>query len=257
MSRSNPTENNPHPCQLWLEWKGGDGHLSYYDKTRGDNGERVRLDVDKKPFTFIYLDQTSTVKGYSKPLKVGLFANEVRDTRVESITVKLHGTKQVVASGLWNDIKDVVTSKRNGGGFAKNVYIAYKDGPGLKIGCIQMSGCALGPWFEFFDANRKAVESKCVSISRGEKDDTGGVEFVPPLFAIRDISPETDEAAKKLDVELQSFLTAYFARSQSAPAPAQPGASNQAAPPDGHHAEDAAADSEAAAQESGGDDCPF
>ena len=123
------------------------------------------------------------------------------------------------------------------------------------IGCIQMSGCALGPWFEFFDANRKAVESKCVSITRGEKDDTGGVEFVPPLFAIRDISPETDEAAKKLDVELQSFLTAYFARSQSAPS--QPGASNQAAPSDDHHTGDAAADAEAAAQQAAGDDCPF
>lgn len=248
MSRSNPVENNPHPCQMWLEWKGGPGQLSYWDKNKGDNGERVMLDVVKKPMAFIYLDQTSTAKGYSKPLKVGLYANEVRDTRVEPLTVRFHGNKQVVASGLWNDIKDTVTSKRNGGGFAKNVYVAYKDGGALKVGCIQMSGCSLGPWFEFFDKHRKEIESKGVRITAGEKDDSGGVEFIPPSFSICEISPESDMAAKKLDVELQAFLKDYFART-AAPAP-KAGEQPKSAPEpgdDGPPVDDAAAD--AAAQD--------
>jgi len=239
---------------MWLEWKGGPGQLSYWDKHKGDNGERVMLDVAKKPMTFIYLEQTSTVKGYSKPLKVGLFANEVKDTRVEPLTVRLHGTKQVVATGLWNDIKDVVTSKRNGGGFAKHVYMAYKEDGQLKIGCIQMSGCALGPWFEFFDKHRKDVESKGVCITAGEKDDSGGVEFIPPSFSIREIHPDSDIAAKKLDVELQAFLKEYFAKTQKAqpPASATPAQMPHDEPPGPTDAE-----ADVAGQNNENDNAPF
>jgi len=242
MSRSNPVEKNSHPCHLWLEWKGGPGVLSYWDKNRGDNGERVEIDVTKKPFRFIYLDQTSTVRGYSKVRKCGVFSNEIRDTRIEPFVVKFFDGKEVIANGLWNDIKDTVTSKRNGGGFGKNVYVAYKEGAELRVGCIQMTGCALGPWFEFFDSNKKAVEARGVVMARGDKDVSGDVEFHPPVFALCDVSPETDNAAKKLDVDLQAFLADYFAKSNAPKAPATTpantaGRSVQSAPTDRYDAQ--------------------
>lgn len=212
MSRSNPTAENPHPCQLWLEWKGGPGHLSYWDKSKGENGERVSIEVDKKPFRFIALDSTRCVRGYSKPHKTGVYSNEVRDTNTDTLTVKFFSTKEIVASGLWADIKDVVTSKRVNGGYAVNLYIAYKDGDDLKIGALVISGCALGPWFEFEKKNRKAMLEKGIVISRGPKNDEGDIEFYPPTFSLCDIKPESDEAAKRLDVELQSFLKEHLSK---------------------------------------------
>lgn len=222
MSRSNPKAENSHPCGLWLEWKGGAGHLSYWGKNKGDNGERVALDVKAKPFRCIVLDRTSTVRGYSKAMKAGLFSNEVRDTRTDALTVKSHGDKQVIASGLWNDIKDVVTSKRNGGGFAVNLYIAYKDGVDMKIGAIQIGGCALGPWFEFEKSHRKALFEKGLVVGCGDLDTSGGVEFIPPVFGLCEVSAESDMAAKKLDLELQAYLTQYFTRVAAPEPPKKP-----------------------------------
>lgn len=217
MSRSNPVENNPHPCKLWLEWKGGPGILSYWDKNKGESGERVEMDVRKKPFRFIFLEQTCTVRGYSKAHKCGVYANEIPDrgTGDHPFTVKLFSDKATIVTGLWADIKDTVTSKRFGGGFAKNVYIAYKDGDKLAIGAIQMSGCALGPWIEFENANRKAIGEQGVVIGCGDKDDSGGVEFYPPTFGLCTITPESNLAAKKLDVDLQAHLQPYFAKADA------------------------------------------
>jgi hypothetical protein len=222
MSRSNPSSENPHPCQLWLEWKGGPGHFTYWDKNKGTEGERVALDVGSKPFRCIALDRTATVRGYSKHFQSGLHCNEVRDTRTDPLTVRLFSTKQTIASGMWNDIKDVVTSKRNGGSFGVNLYMAYKDGADLKIGCLQLTGCALGPWFEFEKANRKGIWEKGIAISMGQQEESGGVEFIPPVFSLCEVSAETDMAAKKLDVELQAYLKDYFARTHAPAGAANP-----------------------------------
>lgn len=224
MSRSNPTIETIHPCRLWLEWKGGVGHMSHWDKTKGENGERVVIDVDKKPFRCIYLCSTVTVRGYSKVRKSGVYANEIPDRSSDTLTVRFFDGKEIIASGPWQAIKDAVTSKRVGGGFCKNVYIAYKDGAELKIGCLLVSGCALGPWIEFTDKHRKQIEEKGFSIARGPQEENGGVDFFPPIFTLCEITPETDMAAKKLDVELQAFLAEYFAKQhapQSGAAPAQ------------------------------------
>ncbi len=250
MSRSNPTSENHHPCKLWLEWKGGPGALSYWDKDKkaedGTEGCRVEIDVKKKPFRCIMLEQTCTVRGYSKVQKSGVFANEIPDrgTGTHPLTVKFFNDKKPVASGLWNDIKDTVTSKRVNGSFAKNVYIAYKDGDKLSIGAIQISGCALGPWIDFQNANRKALDQKGFSIGCGDQDVSGDVEFYPPVFDLCDITPESDLAAKKLDVELQAFLKEYFARTS---APTQAGKAGGGAPaPQAQHEDEPPVDHTAA-----------
>ena len=218
MSRSNPTSDSSHPCKLWLEWKGGPGVLSYWDKDKkgpdGTDGCRVEVDVSKKPFRAIMLAQTCTVRGYSKVAKSGVLANEIPDraTGTHRLTVRLFNDKNPVASGLWADIRDVVTSKRINGSFAKNVYIAYKDGDKLSIGCIQISGCALGPWIEFQKASGKALKKQGFSIGRGVKNDEGEIEFYPPIFGIVPITPESHAKAVELDVELQTHLKEYYAK---------------------------------------------
>jgi hypothetical protein len=213
MSRSNPNAGSVHPCTRWFEYKGGEGALTYWDKDRGENGERVQV---KLPFPFVVLHSTTTVKGYSKARKCGIFANEIRDSRVEELLVKWNDTKEKVAQGLWNDIKDTVTAKRVGGGFVTKLYIGWKNGDAMEIGCIELAGCALGPWFDFQKKNRKALMVGGVTLNKGKEqssDDDDTVKFSPPVFKLLEISEEAQAAAVELDKSLQESLTAYSRKS--------------------------------------------
>jgi hypothetical protein len=205
MSRSNPISTNPNPSTKFYEWKGGQGKLSFFDK---EKKEQVEVPL---PFRCLVLDQLSTVGGYNKKAKSGIFANEVRDSREEALTVKLF-TGEVIAEGFWKDIKEKVSYSK--GSFAASCYVAYKDGSELRIGNIRFSGCSLGPWFDFIGKNRKGVDTKALVIDRGDEDTSGSVDFFPPKFSLQDTSPETDEAAKALDKELQEYLEGYFKRNR-------------------------------------------
>lgn len=203
MSRSNPNlDRTPNPAERFFEWKGGDGHLEYWDKAKK---EAV---VVKTPFTFIVLDQLATVKGYNKKMKEGFYSNEVRDTRDQRLVVK-YFTGAKIAEGLWADIKDTVIA--NKGGFMSNVYVAYKDGKKLKLGAIQFQGCSLSPWFDFFKKNREKVKTQAVVLKPGDQVE-GDITFTPPLFELKEISPETEAEAVELDKQLQVFLDGYFSR---------------------------------------------
>jgi hypothetical protein len=223
MSRSNPQNSSPNPSTRWFEWRSTDGKFAYWDK---EKEARVLVNL---PFTFILLDRTATIRGYSKKQRSGIHSNEVRDTRSEPFVVKFFqgGT---IAEGVWNDIKDTVTARS--GKFGVNAYIAYKEGNALKIGAIQMTGCAVGSWFEFEKAHRKTVEvngqrvqelyAKAIRVARFENDKTGDVEFNKPIFEITELSAETNAQAVALDKELQEYFKSYFSRTkvQQAQAPA-------------------------------------
>jgi hypothetical protein len=205
MSRSNPNADRiPNPAERFFEWKGGDGgHLQYYDK---DKKENITV---KTPFTFIVLDQLATIRGYNKPMKTGLYANEVRDTRAERLVVK-YFTGGKVAEGFYAEIKDEIKAAH--GHFVSNVYVAFKDGKALKLGAIQFQGCSLSPWFDFVKENRSELYKQSVTINKGKLNDEGKIEFTPPVYSLKAVSPETDEAAKVLDAQLQEFLKGYFSR---------------------------------------------
>lgn len=234
MSRVNPTGESAHPCGMWLEWKGGEGCLSYWDKNRGEKGERVAVDVVAKPFVCIPLARTNTVRGYSKATQQGIRANEVTDLKTQKLSVKFAKSGDLIAEGLWSEIRDTVCSKRNGGGFAINLYMAYKDEDGrLKIGCFQIGGCALGAWIDFEKTAGKAIWQKAVIIGRGNKDTTGSVDFYPPVFALKEISKETDDEAGRLQAEIRAHLanaSANEPKQEEPPHPPQSAPEYQHAP---------------------------
>lgn len=238
MSRSKPNEGTPNPATCWFEWKGKIGKFVYWDKQKEQNIE-INL-----PFAFILLDRTATIRGYNPKAKSGIFSNEVRDTRSDAFIVK-YFTGGLIAEGLWSDIKDRVTV--NKGKFAVNAYIAFKQGDTLKIGALQLSGCALGPWFEFEKAHRKPVDigggnkvqeifAKAISVSKTIKGKTGDNEYLEPVFSIKEIDPATNAAAIELDKQLQEYFDGYFKRSKVEQTDRQPDADDigrQPEPPEG------------------------
>lgn len=206
MSRSQPTDRSSNPATRWFEWDGGKGGISYYDKATKQN-----ISVGDK-FTFILLDELATIKGWHDSSESGIYSNEVRDTVAEPFVVKAFKGGQI-AQGFYRQIRDRVAAA--GGKFVCNCYIAFKEEGVVQIGSLQIKGAALNAWVDFKKANRSDLYSKSVAITGSKEGKKGSIKFFVPLFAIREITPETNQQAMTLDGQLQEFLKAYFARTRT------------------------------------------
>ena len=235
MSRSNPQDNTPNPSTRWFEFSGETGGIRYFDK----NAKNLK-DPDKKgenipvpiPFTFILLDELSSVAGWHDASESGIYSNEVRDTRAETLVVKSF-KGGILAEGFYNQIRDRVGNF--GGYFRSNNYVGYKDAAGLlKIGAIQFKGSALNAWVEFRKAHRVEIYKKAVKITGYVEGKKGKIVFRTPVFAIADITDKTDAEAKALDMLLQQYLKGYFSRtkSQQVAQPTPDAAVQEDAPPE-------------------------
>ncbi len=208
MSRSAPHQETKNPATRWFEWKSTEKCFSWYDK------EEKKNVLIKLPFTFLFLDRMTTIRGFNKKLKSGIYSNEIRDTRDQPLIVK-YFAGGVVAEGLWGGIKDTVVARS--GKFALNLYIAYREGKELKIGCIQAAGCCCGAWFDFEkEATRKVIEQKAVKVAKTRHDTSGDVEFNAPVFELAEVAAETNAEAVELDKALQEHFEAYFKKPTAA-----------------------------------------
>jgi hypothetical protein len=215
MSRSNPTDGMKNPSTRWFEWAGGDdgGIVKWYDR---ETKETHKLPL---PFTFLLLDELATVKGWHEPSQSGIYSNEVRDTRQEVLVVKSFNGGEM-ASGLYADIKEKVVFK--GGGYHSSIYIAYKDGEELRIGNLSLGGAALSAWMDFKkraatkkDASGKSLKAyfiDAVTITGYNEAKKGKIVYRTPTFALKEVSPATNQQAIALDAELQAFLSDYLKR---------------------------------------------
>lgn len=202
MSRSNQNNNsgNANPCKYFIDWK--NGSFVYYDKEAGENvglGDNI---------TFLVLDQLSTVKGWHDASESGIWSNEVRDTRVETMNVKAFKGGDL-ASGIYSDIKDKI--KGLGGRFVRSMYVAMKvDGDALELANLQLKGAALAEWSAFYNDNRNEIYDSAVEVTGSDARKKGATNFNVPIFALKNVSKETNETAKSLDTVLQNYLSGYL-----------------------------------------------
>ena len=221
MSRSNPTEGVRSPSTRWFSFASGmdGGFVRYYDKDAEKNINLGDAENGGK-FLFILLDELATVQGWHDASDSGIYANEVRDTRQETLVVKSFKGGEL-ASGLYANIKDRIIA--SGGHFVSSCYIAYKNEEGvLQIGNIRFKGASLSEWMEFKkqcptkkDANGKSLKAyfvDAVKIVGFEQQKKGGTTFRVPKFALATLAEETNTQAIALDGELQAYLSDYLRR---------------------------------------------
>ena len=226
MSRSNPTDGVRNPATRWFTWAAGgeQGYVEWYDK---DAKQNVRVDG---PFTFLLLDELSTVKGWHEASESGIYANEVRDLRSDALVVKSFKGGEL-ATGLYTSIRDSIVAK--GGHYHGSVYIAYKDGDTLKLGNFGLKGAALSAWMEFKkqapskkNGGGKSVKAyfvDAVTITGFVDGKKGGTKFRTPVFALKPVGEDTNAKAIAIDAELQAFLSDYLKRPKAEAAkPAEP-----------------------------------
>jgi len=205
MSRSNQVDLI-NPVVRWMEWNGEKGCIKFYDK---DLEQKVELDGK---ITFIFLDQLAAIKGWNDASDSGIYSNEIKDSTKEQFIVKCFNGGEI-ARGFYKDIRDRIAS--NGGHFTASIYIAIKIGDALSIANLQLKGASLNAWIEFLKKNRKEIYKSAVAITGVVEGIKGRVKFLTPIFAIKELSEETNKQAITLDVELQEYLKGYLAKNTS------------------------------------------
>jgi hypothetical protein len=211
MSRSNPTEKLTNPAKRFYEYSGDKGQFFYFDKEKGEKGEKVFM---KMPFNFLVLDTLSTCKGFDDNLQMGYYSNEVRSTKTDTITVR--NKKGIVFSGLYEAAKEKLGTK--GLKYYQSVYIGQKEADGLGLYNIQLGGSGLSAFIEFCKENN--VNNIAVSVKEVVEKKKGKTVYFEPIYTAVKVSDKANAEAVELDKELQEYLSAYLAKNASA-APAE------------------------------------
>lgn len=210
MSRSNPSNSVKNPAVRWIEWNGEKGVFRYYDK----ESDLEDKNIEFSDLTFLFLDRVGVVTGWSEAYKSGIYSNQVRSSKKESLVVSAFNKSDgPIAEGFWADIKDLVNTK--GGKFTANIYAAMKIKGVLSIVCIQFKGAALNAWSDFEKNAGENIIKKAVKFSGSTEGKKGRVVFFTPNFTLIDVSPETDKAAVELDKQLQEYLKQTLGKNAS------------------------------------------
>lgn len=200
MSFSKPQLTNP--SKKFIEWSSDNACFTYFDKDRGEKGEKVLLSL---PVFFIVLDELSTISGFCEKHGTNIFANEVRSTAKESLLVRtFKGGERLY--GLYNDIKS--EAKELGGKYTKSVYAMLLTGKGQEpeLVNIKLRGAACSAWIEKKINTGKAVI--CVKEVSNEKK--GKTEYTVPVFSYAPLTQELTDTATAMDHVLQEYLKEYF-----------------------------------------------
>lgn len=244
MSRTNPTGGSSSPIKKYISFSGGDGLVSYWDKNRGEKGERVEFDS----LSFTVLDVRNSITGYHEESGGNYTSNMVVDINNEPLKVvrRADGKTKDIAEGLYKDIKDQL--KAVNAKFTANI-IALADIEGEKqIVNIQLTGIALTNWIEFTNehSNNKyydyEITIKQGILSKREKGSTVAVTkeeekeldaklkknprapkpvwFYTAIFEYEDLTDEEIKEATDADAKVQDYFNSVQKTGaiQSAPA---------------------------------------
>lgn len=200
MARKNRmTSANTNPAEKFFQWKSEHQKFAYYDKAEEKN---VFVDL---PIKFLGLVAYKTVKGYNGKKGAGIGANEVKTIgRNSNEILKVYyfdEGKTSIASGKWNDIKEVVDNA--GGKFTESVYAMLEDGSLVNF---QINGAALSTWYEFQKNQSDKFFDNWIVVKGFKEGKQGSVQYTYPVF---EWGSTLDRSAQKLAEECDSKIEAY------------------------------------------------
>jgi len=177
--------SSSNPAEKFLSWSSQNQSLVHYDK---DKGENVLI---KPPFSFLYLADRTTVKGYDAEDNTGIYSNEVKAIKDELNVRNFKG--KTIAKGEWNDISQKID--KAGGKFAKSIYCMTKKGTLINL-CLY--GGALGEWFEFTKKSKRRLPDEWVTITGVEERKKGATTYFVPVFSYnKSLNDDQAELADK------------------------------------------------------------
>lgn len=201
MSRSEEFKNqNQNPCELFLRWSSENGVFEFYNK------EIEAREVFGNKFSFLFLKQLHTVKGWSSASESGIYSNEVDKIGQEELNVRSFKGGGI-AKGLWRDIK--YTVKDFGGHYVRSVYIMLEDGT---LANLQLKGSQAQVWYEFTQKTFSRLQDEWVKVDGSRKMKNGSIEYTVPTFSfLSSLNSVENEKAEKVYATLKLYMDAYLA----------------------------------------------
>ena len=194
------TSENTNPAEKFIEWKSDHQKFAYWDKDKEAN---IFIEL---PFKFLALKQLHTVKGYNPKIGSGIFANEVEFLSTQELTVKYFKDKELIAKGLWNDIKDKVDQHK--GHYALSLYVMLEDGT---MANLQLKGAAVGQWYEFTKKTKARLYDEWISVKGFKEGQQGSVSYTYPVFEYnQSLNSEQGEKADEVFSNLELYLNSYL-----------------------------------------------
>lgn len=218
----NPTsQGEPNPAKIFIEWKSKNEKFSYYSKQKK---EQVTLPM---PFSFIPLFRCITVKGYNHKKTKTFIANEIIDLETDILTVTSYNNitkeKKIEHKGLYADIKDNFDQNIK---YTESIYAAVKNKKGeLSLVNMQLNGGGLTHWFSFVKEN--TIWGASANVKSFTDEINGDVNFKAPVYFIGSISKEDNIACGRLQKEIKTYLTKYFAKNANQPPEASKTSTNE------------------------------
>lgn len=184
MGRSDVKESSriKSPVKRYIKFGGESGVFSYWD------GEK-NVTMDK--LDMVVLDVRSSVSGWSDSIGARIFSNYFRSV---SDVVNVRAGDKDILSGAYSEKKGDIENA--GGKFQSNVF-ALVDIDGEWVpSVLQLTGSGLGSWIKFVDENKMfSIYKSLVSVTCGDKQKKGRVEFFSPVFTLEPLPDKLSEQA--------------------------------------------------------------
>jgi hypothetical protein len=194
MARSDAhTATAQSPVTKYLTWSSDEKGFKVFDKKA--EGKSVMA----LPIKFIHYDEFSTIKGWDENAKAGIYANEVKNTKAEVLTVRTKN--RVIAEGFYQEIKPTVNAA--GGDYHVSLYAEL----GGEIVNFALKASALGAWSTFANDNRKKLLTNYVKVTGSKEEKKGAVKYHVPVFEIGD---EIEANVSKSSDEKYDGLALFF-----------------------------------------------
>ena len=203
----------------------------YYQKSEveGEKGVNIALE---EPIKGLWLTSATSFTGFNEEKQQSIYSNEVLNesdlkrifpkTSTENLdeyakrlksysilTAKLG--KEVIAEGLYKDIKDTVTSKSVGGKYCQpNYFLLIKPDGTTEIVRFLFSGGSIETWIPFCKFKKQLID-KAVLFTGSAERSKGAVDYEVPLFefveADKKYLQEANKAAQLMDDYFKFLLS--------------------------------------------------
>lgn len=192
-----------NPSSMFLGWKSEQKAFEYYDKGKGEKGERVLVNL---PFKFLVIEEMHVVKGWHDSSNSGITSNEVKFIGKEEIKVYSFKGGEI-AEGLYKDVKAKVNAA--GGVYHKSIYIMTEDG---QIANIALKGSAVREWGEFTKKTKKRLYYEWVTVGEARDEKKGRVNYTVPVFKFDgSLNDEQSVLADKAFDTLEDYFKSHRA----------------------------------------------
>lgn len=198
------TEKKSKPVDFYAKYKSKEKAFVYYN-----GSEEVPIEM---PFKFAVINQYATVTGYNQKNSCGVFSNEVRNTKRETLTVRTWKPEgNIIAEGFWNEIKPTVVAQ--GGAYTRSIYAVLEDGTPVNL---QVAKSASQEWSSFCKEfgggyDNPNFDTNWVEMTGAENRKNGSIEYSVPQFSFgKKITAKQDELIQPHVKNIGEYMEAYF-----------------------------------------------